>query len=200
MSTLRRSIPLALLAAVALAFLLWPLALNAQPADGGVNVTATVQLDAPPAPPVVDAGAGSGSAVVVQVDPATGSATSSDGTIDTLPEVKAAYDELHADYAALQNAKPTEKTFLFAVMLAAILKYALDGVNALGKWRYSKSMGWVALFLAVPIALLTKYIASKSWIEALILAGSGPGAIVVHELLAKLKRGTATPPAPPATT
>lgn len=127
-------------------------------------------------------------APAVAVSPDTGAATSSDGAVDTLPELKAAYEELRADYQAVKDAKPGEKTVLFAVLLAAILKLVLDGVNALGKYRWSRLMGIVALFLAVPIALLTKYVADKSWISAVIVAASGPGAVVVHELAKLLKK------------
>jgi len=163
-------------------------------------VLADPQVDMPPL--VTDAGIVDAEAAppmdapvevpAVAVDPESGSATSTDGAVDTLPELKTAYEDLKSKYAAYKAATPGEKTVLLALFLAALLKLALDGVNLASKFRWKKALGWVALGLAVPIFVCTYYATSRSWISALILAAAGPGSVVVNELLKTLRKGTST--------
>lgn len=95
--------------------------------------------------------------------------------------------ELQAKYTALKgNTDKSAKMLLIAGLLAAALKLLLSGVNLLAGKKPAKWLAWIALFLAVPIALLSYYAAGNSLFDSLVYAGAGPGAIVVHELLKRL--------------
>lgn len=92
--------------------------------------------------------------------------------------------ELHAKYEALKsNNDKSAKMLLLAALIAAILKLALTGVNLLAGKKPTKWLAWIAMGLAVPIALLSYFAAGNSLFDSLVYAGAGPGAIVLHELL-----------------
>lgn len=135
---------------------------------------------------MIDAGSAAPAAQPeVVADPASGATTAPTPTVETLSK---AYSELKAKYeAAKSETDGGARKLLFAALLAAALKYALDGINFASKYTLSKQLAWVALGLAVPIALLSKYAGGAGWFDALLYAGAGPGAIVVHELIARFK-------------
>lgn len=97
--------------------------------------------------------------------------------------------EARADLDKYRAAAPSEKKFALAALLAVALNIALGVIKRLLNVTSTakKVIPWVALGLAVPIALLAKYGADGSWADAIIFAGAGPGAVVVQELLALFK-------------
>lgn len=130
---------------------------------------------------VAHAQVGSGSAVV-DVGSAAGSASAATPAPD-----QAMVDqlrELHAKYLAMKAAADKDtKMLLWAALLAAGLKILLSIVNMLAGYKPTKWLAWIAMGLAVPIALTSHYALGYSLFDSLIFAGSGPGAVVVHELL-----------------
>jgi hypothetical protein len=67
----------------------------------------------------------------------------------------------------------------------------------LGRIAGGKSwMPLVAMGLAVPIGLLSHFVAGHSWFDSVLVAGAGPGAVFVHELIKRFTKK----PAQPATT
>ncbi len=143
-------------------------------------------------PTIVDAGApDAGSAVAA--DPANGVVTPAvqpAPALDTVDGAKQAYTDIKSKYEALKKSggDGSPKKLAFAAFLAIVLKYLLDAVNVVSRRGLKKQLAWVALGLAVPIALLSKYAGGTGWFEALVYAGSGPGAVVVHELIARFKK------------
>lgn len=92
--------------------------------------------------------------------------------------------DLHARYKALKaNSDKSAKMLLWAALIAAGLKLLLSGVNLLAGRKPTKWLAWIAMGLAVPIALLSHFAGGHSWFDSLVYAGAGPGAIVVHELM-----------------
>jgi hypothetical protein len=99
------------------------------------------------------------------------------------PDVFTELSTLKQAYSALKDAKdPSAKPLLWASLIAIALRTLLALANAI--WTKPKKwLAWVALGLAVPIALLSHYAAGHGWMAALIVAGGGPGAILVNEVL-----------------
>lgn len=180
-------------------------------ASDGTTYTITSALAATvDGDPIVLAQADTGSAAgpTVTVDTAsvtaepadTGSASTPAAAPDadsaaTVPPIGSPLDELaavKAKYEALKAAKGSGSKdllwFAYAALAAAVIRVLLAGLTA---WRGDKPKGWAkwaALGLAVPLALLTYYAAGAGWWQAIVMAGAGPGAIIVNELL---KRKTA---------
>ena len=130
--------------------------------------------------------AGDGSAA----DPANGAPTPpviALPPIESLDGLKARYDELREKYEAAKDANGTPRQLLFCAFGAACLKVLLDAANALAKHRWKQHLNWVALGLAVPIALLSRYAAGVGWFDAGLYALIGPGAIAANELLKRLR-------------
>lgn len=102
----------------------------------------------------------------------------------TPPTIVDELKELQARYQALKgNQDKSAKMLLIAGLLAAGLKLLLSAVNLLAGKKPTKWLAWIALFLALPIALLSHYAGGHSVFDSLVYAGAGPGAIVIHELL-----------------
>lgn len=122
---------------------------------------------------------------IAAADDGSGSAVSPAPAADQAPpSLTQQLADLQAHYKALKaNKDASAKMLLWAALLAAGLKLLLSGVNLLAGRKPTKWLAWIALGLAVPIALLSYYAAGNSLFESLVYAGSGPGAIVVHELL-----------------
>lgn len=97
--------------------------------------------------------------------------------------------EARAGIAKYQTAEPTAKKFALALLLAGILNIVVTIIKRLTNITETakKVIPWVALALAVPVGLLAKYGAGGSWVDAVIFAGAGPGAIVVQELMKLFK-------------
>jgi hypothetical protein len=114
----------------------------------------------------------------VLVDAGSASASS-----PTTPDVFTELSTLKQAYSALKDAKdPSAKPLLWASLIAIALRTLLALANAI--WTKPKKwLAWVALGVAVPIALLSHYAAGHGWMAALIVAGGGPGAILVNEVL-----------------
>lgn len=108
------------------------------------------------------------------------------GLLDQLTEVKAQYDALKAARAA---GDPT--ILLWAGLIATVLKLLLSTFNRFVFAETKKWTKWLALGAAVPIALLSYYALGNGLFESLIYAGSGPGAIIVHELLQRKPKADA---------
>lgn len=135
-----------------------------------------------PAFALPDAGSGSGHTPIVVTGP--------DGEITVdVREMQRQYRELRAAYDAAKDVQDRSlRMALYAGLLATLLKFALDAVKAIGSFALRRAMSWVALLLAVPIALFTRFAAGGSWLDALIFAAAGPGAVVVHELINAVKK------------
>jgi hypothetical protein len=93
-----------------------------------------------------------------------------------LQALKTAYEKLKA------NQDPSLKPLLWAGLLAVGLKTILSVLNAIWK-KPKKWLAWTALIAAVPIALLAHYAGGNGLLASIVVAGGGPGAILVHELL-----------------
>jgi hypothetical protein len=101
--------------------------------------------------------------------------------------------DLQAKYVALRAEKDKgAKMLLIAGAIAGGLKILLSVVNRVAGDKPKRWLALLALFLAVPIALLTHYAAGHGWVDSIIVAGGGPGAIVVHELMKLLGKKPAT--------
>lgn len=113
------------------------------------------------------------------------------GSADTaVPPVGAPLDELaalKAKYDALKAAKDSGSKdllwFAYAALAAAALRVLLAAINAYRGDKPRTWAKWTALGVAVPIALLTYYAAGAGLWAAIVMAGAGPGAIAVNELL-----------------
>lgn len=147
-----------------------------------------VFADEPPAVYLVDAGVGSDVATDAGSGSGSGSAVVTLPPIDTMAGLKARYDELRASYNALKDSDGSPRKLALAALMALVLKFLLDAANRVAEDRWKKQLAWAALGLAVPIALLSKYAGGVGWFDALVYAGAGPGAIVVHELLARFRK------------
>ena len=132
---------------------------------------------APDAGVVDSSGSGSGAG--------SGSAVTPTPTQVLLEEARLQITDLRAKYDLLKNEKdPATRLLLYAGLMAAALKLLLDLVNYAARSAKLKSaMAWIAAGLAVPIALLSHYAAGASWFDSIVYAASGPGAVVVHELV-----------------
>lgn len=130
-----------------------------------------------------DTGSGSGSATAPTAS--QGSAADVPAISDPLTElaaVKAKYDAL---LAARKDGSKDLLWFAYAALAAAVIRTLLSAIKT---WRGDKPTGWVkwaALGLAVPLALLTYYAAGAGLWAAIVMAGAGPGAVIVNELLKK---------------
>jgi hypothetical protein len=136
--------------------------------------------------PVLIAQADSGSATVAIPPPPDAPVITAPppSLLDQLRDLQAAYQ------AAKDNTDKSARMLLWAAAIAAALKFALD---LLGRLAGGKSwMPLVAMGMAVPIGLLSHFVAGHSWFDSILVAGSGPGAVFVHELI---KRFTAKKPA-----
>jgi hypothetical protein len=97
------------------------------------------------------------------------------------------YAKLKAAYDALKNGPKdgSPRTLLWAGLLAVAMKVLIDLLKLLSDRfdRGKKYIPWVAMISAVPIALLSHYAAGEGWMASVLIAGGGPGAVIVHELL-----------------
>lgn len=124
---------------------------------------------------------GSGSA---SVDVAPAVAAPPIVVVTDQPTMLSQLRDLQARYQALKaNGDKSAKMLLWAALIAAGLKLLLSGVNLLAGKKPTKWLAWIAMVLAVPIALLSYFAAGNSLFDSLVYAGAGPGAIVLHELL-----------------
>ncbi len=134
--------------------------------------------------PRVHADTGSGSAVLVDAGSSSASAPAPAASpLDELSTLKAKYDALRE---AQKGKSPT--LLLWAGLIAAALKLALSLFSRYVARETKSWTKWVALGAAVPIALLSYYAGGTSLFDALVLAGAGPGAIIVHELLKRSEK------------
>lgn len=125
-----------------------------------------------------EVGSGSAIATAPELAPAGSGAGSAEPSITVaVTEAKDAYDRLRAAPDDVSTAP------LWAALIAALLKLALSILYAIRKSRPKQWLSWALLGLAVPIALLSYYALGNSWLAAVIHAGGGPGAVLVHELI-----------------
>lgn len=130
--------------------------------------------------PLVGSGSGSSLGSGSGTDAVSSAAPITPPPQSLIDEVK----ELRAKYEAASSSKDKDtKVLLWAGLIAALLKVVLSVVNRLSGSKPKKWLAWVAMGLAVPIALLSHYALGHSVFDSLIYAGAGPGAIIVHELL-----------------
>lgn len=146
-------------------------------ATGGMIVD---QAFAQPAP---DAG------ISIPPPPADPAAQPAPVMTETPPTILQQLEDLRAAYMAIKdNTDKSARLLLWAAAIATALKFALD---LLGRLAGGKTwMPLVALGMAVPIGLLSHFAAGHSWFDSILVAGSGPGAVFVHELI---KRFTTKP-------
>lgn len=106
--------------------------------------------------------------------------------VNAQPTLLQQLEELRAAYSALKdNRDKSARMLLWAAAIATALKFALD---LLGRLAGGKSwMPLVALGMAIPIGLLSHYAAGHSWFDSILVAGSGPAAVFVHELIKRFK-------------
>lgn len=117
--------------------------------------------------------------LVAQADTTASAATDAPAPIlDELAATKAAYDRL-------KEAKDKDaKLLAWAALIAVLLKLALSVLHRLfGGSKPRRWLAWTALAAAVPIALLSHYALGNGLFDSLVLAGAGPGAILVTELM-----------------
>ena len=175
-------------------------------AAGGVTFGAgllgyTASADTPEGAPMLLAQADTGSAAgpTVTVDtasvtaettaPAAGSAADVPPIGDPLDELAAAKAKYDALKAAKDSGSKDLLWFAYAALAAAVIRILLSAIHV---WRGDKPKGWAkwaALGLAVPLALLTYYAAGAGLWAAIVMAGAGPGAIIINELLKKKAAG-----------
>lgn len=127
-------------------------------------------ISAAEAAPTAQVDAGSSAPVVAPIG----------SPLDELAALKAKYEALRA---ARSGGSKDLLWFAYAALAATVIRVLLA---ALAAWRGSASRTWAkwtALGLAVPLALLTYYAAGAGLWAAIVMAGAGPGAIVVNELL-----------------
>lgn len=120
--------------------------------------------------------------VTALVDTAPAITSTPADPLTELQALKLAYEALKA------NQDPSLKMLLWAGVLAAGLKLALTAFNRLVYKETKSWTRWVAVSAAVPIALLSHYALGNGWFASLVYAGSGPGAIVAHELWTALTK------------
>jgi len=144
--------------------------LGYQTAGADVPVLADAGVDTMIDAGVVDAG---GSATAPAVSPIG-------APLDELAALKAKYDTLKA---AKDSGSKDLLWFAYAALAAGVLRVLLAAINAYRGDKPKTWAKWTALGLAVPIALLTYYGAGAGLWASLVMAGSGPGAIIVNELL-----------------
>jgi hypothetical protein len=109
------------------------------------------------------------------------------------PEILDELDALRKQYAELKSAKDGDaKMLLWAALIAGVLKTLLSITNVIWK-KPKKWLAWVAMGTAVPIALLSHFAAGNGWVDSLIVAGGGPGAILFNELLKLFAKSKAEP-------
>jgi hypothetical protein len=124
-----------------------------------------------------DAGIAPGAALVSPAPAPSPAPATPPSIVDELKDLQARYEALRG------NQDKSAKMLLLAALLAAGLKLLLSGVNLLAGKKPAKWLAWIALGLAVPIALLSHYAGGNSVFDSLVYAGAGPGAIVIHELM-----------------
>ena len=102
--------------------------------------------------------------------------------------------ELHgalAEHKALQKVPEEERaegagTGVIVLILSSVFKILLSGVSMTGPfWRGRKgknALKVLTLALGTGVMLFSKMAIGVSWHEAVYLALSGPGAIVIHEI------------------
>jgi hypothetical protein len=133
----------------------------------------SARADAPMPGPAVAAQAGSDAPIA--------------SPLDELAALKAKYEALKA---AKSSGSKDLLWFAYAGLAAAVIRMVLAMINARRGDKPKSWAKWAALGLAVPLALLTHYAAGEGLWAAIVMAGAGPGAIVVNELI---KRRTAAP-------
>lgn len=104
--------------------------------------------------------------------------------------------ELIADIAAAQRAaEDAKKTgdkqplyLAYAALGAVVLRFGVEGLKDLEVMQPTPT--WIPIAVTALggcIAVLGKYVGGMSWMNALVVAGIGPGSIVVHEVWSGLK-------------
>jgi hypothetical protein len=141
--------------------------------------------------PVLIAQAEPDAGIVIPPPPADTASPPARVVLDTQPTILQQLKELQAAYrAAKDNTDKSARMLLWAGAIATALKFLLD---LLGRLAGGKTwMPLVALGMAVPIGLLSHFAAGHSWFDSILVAGAGPGAVFVHELI---KRFTTKKPA-----
>ncbi len=128
---------------------------------------------------VEQACADSGSAVVIPPPPADSTAQPAP-VVSPLQQLK----DLQAAYEALKSNKDkSARMLLWAAAIAAALKLLLSGINLLAGKKPKQWLALIALGLGVPIYLLSHFVAGHGWFDSILVAGAGPGAVFVHELI-----------------
>lgn len=149
-----------------------------EPAHYVVDAT-EVSPSAHPYRDTLIAQADTGSAAIA-TDTGPASVTPIGAPLDELAALKAKYDALRA---AKDSGSKDLLWFAYAALVAAALRLLLAAINTYRGDKPKAWAKWTALGLAVPIALLTYYAAGAGLWAAVVMAGAGPGAIVVNELL-----------------
>lgn len=129
-----------------------------------------------------------GSPATVRVDPTEEFTELVDGDVkihDVVSDVTEVYEAVKA-YRAEQDAKA--KLALLLLLLAIVFKTIISAAKLIANEFLSSTTGKNVirvgtLFLGLAVLVLGRSAAGMHWIDAFFLSLSGPGAIVVHELM-----------------
>lgn len=107
---------------------------------------------------------------------------------DVVADGTEVYDAVMAYRQAKQSGDTTGIALIIAAGLAALFKILLSVAKMLSKVFFSTGKGKmvlrvITLVLGLAVFFTVKFAAGFGWVDAIIAALSGPGAIVVHELL-----------------
>ena len=120
------------------------------------------------------------------VDPVTADA----GAVEAEPaDLVAQLKELRAKLDAVKSAQPGEKLLALAGLVAGVVFLLIavikrvTGITSRGK----KMIPWVLMSLAVVGAVAASYAGGVSAFDAIVIAGGGPGSILINELWKSLR-------------
>lgn len=98
-------------------------------------------------------------------------------------EVGAEVKEVLSTAKQIKKADKTEKFLVISAFLAALFKLLLSLMKLVNPYFKKKDVPKVvASGLGVLVLLFSKLALGVSWVDAIILAASGPGAVFLHEL------------------
>ena len=86
---------------------------------------------------------------------------------------------------AAAAASSTERHLAIAAMLAVVLRFLLGMIGPRIQWfsQHPHAYRFAGIGMGVAIFALDKFAMGASWVDALIAAGSGPGAVLVNEYM-----------------
>lgn len=109
---------------------------------------------------------------------------------DVLYDATHVYDAIHA---YKDSGEKSAKVGLLMLLLSLVFKLVISAVKLTAEDFFSRWKGRTAIrvgtmFLGLAVLVLSRVGGGMGWIDATFLSLSGPGAIVVHELLKIFKK------------